>query len=189
MSYEKSLIGSLLLATPYKMEDYPEREEAAVLICAHDETGSIGLIINKVIPSLYLKDLLSQLSLKNESTFIEKMPIFLGGNQDTGRGFVLHSGDYLNSQSILIKEGVYLTASLAILEKIAEGTGPSQNIVILGYLKWEKGELEKEIKQSKWLWLDATPHLIFDKIPDKWNSMMGMLVHNGSFLSYMGGSC
>jgi putative transcriptional regulator len=188
MIHNKSLVGSILVATPQKPETKSGYNKEIVLICAHDETGAIGFTINKPIPALYLSDLLSQLSLDSASSEA-KTPVYLGGSTDTGRGFVLHSKEYLLDYSIAITESIYLTASLSMLEHITNNKGPKQKIVMLGYHKWETGELEAEIKNNQWLWTVGTSYLTFLPSIDKWQAILNQInIHNG-IMTYDGGSC
>jgi putative transcriptional regulator len=86
-----------------------------------------------------------------------------GGPVETGRGFVLHSSDYgVNDSTVKISEHVCLTATLDILRAIAQGTGPSQAVLALGYAGWASGQLENEILANGWLTCPADAGLIFD---------------------------
>ena len=85
-----------------------------------------------------------------------------GGPVDTQRGFVLHSSDFFIENSTLpIDEGVCLTATLDILKAIAQGTGPRNAILALGYAGWAPGQLENEIQHNGWLHCAADSDLIF----------------------------
>ncbi len=85
-----------------------------------------------------------------------------GGPVDTQRGFVLHSSDFFIENSTLpIDEGVCLTATLDILKAIAQGTGPRNAILALGYAGWAPGQLENEIQHNGWLHCAADIDLIF----------------------------
>jgi putative transcriptional regulator len=85
-----------------------------------------------------------------------------GGPVETGRGFVLHSSDYdVNDSTVKIGD-VCLTATLDILRAIAQGTGPSQAVLALGYAGWASGQLESEILANGWLTCPADADIIFD---------------------------
>ena len=50
---------------------------------------------------------------------------------------------------------------MGILSQIIHGEGPEHFKIALGYAGWKSGQLEKEIKDNKWLCVDATPDLVF----------------------------
>src|SRR6185437_2914176 len=95
---ESFLEGKLLIALP-GMED--ERfAQTVIYMCAHSSKGAMGVVINKPIPGLYFTELMKQLDIKT-TPMAGEYPILYGGPVETGRGFVLHSGDYEGSESTL----------------------------------------------------------------------------------------
>ena len=61
---------------------------------------------------------------------------------------------------------VGLTTSRDILEAMAKGHGPRQQLVALGYAGWAPGQLEDEIKKNGWLTVQADLDLIFNVPPE-----------------------
>jgi putative transcriptional regulator len=55
-----------------------------------------------------------------------------------------------------------LTATIDILRAIAQGSGPGQALLALGYAGWSAGQLESEMQHNGWLNCPADPALIFD---------------------------
>ncbi len=55
-----------------------------------------------------------------------------------------------------------LTATMDILRAIANGKGPKQAILALGYSGWAAGQLESEIQSNGWLNGPSDPELVFD---------------------------
>lgn len=164
---ESFLEGKLLIALP-GMPD-PRFERSVIFICAHSlQTGAMGLIINKKIEGLNFRDLVQKLEIRTPDA--PDFPVLYGGPVETGRGFVLHSGDYESAESTLpVTEGISLTATLDILRAIAEGRGPGKAIFALGYAGWGAGQIEDEIRSNGWIYCDADPGLLFDAALDsKW---------------------
>lgn len=182
----QSLVGTVLIAPPQLKDDFAK---SLIVICGHDNNGAVGITINKTIPSLYLDDLLEQLDISMHDSFPKRVPIFAGGESDMGRGFVLHSNDYWHEQTIPVTETISLTATLDVLNKIGGGKSPSKNLLALGYVNWEKGELEKELRQDKWLWTTCTDELVFNFNEDKWQTLIDRLSLGSGHISAEGGRC
>ena len=56
----------------------------------------MGLIINKIADSLSFAELLKQLEIETLGVAPD-LPVHFGGPVESGRGFVLHSGEYRQS--------------------------------------------------------------------------------------------
>jgi putative transcriptional regulator len=159
------LEGQMLIAMPAMTDERFAR--AVIFICAHSIEGAMGIIVNQPAPDVKFLDLLKQLevtpsSQRIELTTTDEIKILKGGPVETGRGFVLHSADFLIENSTLpIHGGVCLTATLDILKAIADGHGPHNAVLALGYAGWAPGQLEQEIQQNGWLHCDADPELVF----------------------------
>ncbi len=82
-----------------------------------------------------------------------------------GRGFALHSEDYMLKDSVKIGTGIALTANTEILTTFAHHKEPKKRFLALGYAGWSAGQLETEIKENSWLQMDADPGLIFSPTP------------------------
>ena len=130
----------------------------------------MGLIINHPAHDISFKDLVEQLDLDLAEDEIEAqasanpIPVNIGGPVDTGRGFVLHSSDYMSEDSTLkISDAFCLTATVDILKALMRGEGPAQALLALGYSGWAPGQLEREIHANGWLSSDADAGLVFDQ--------------------------
>ena len=162
------LDGQLLVAMP-AMSD-PRFSRSVIYLCAHSADGAMGIIVNQRAPHISFSELLEQLNIVpaeeriDASQALGGMPVHVGGPVETGRGFVLHSADYYAEDSTLpIDEGVCLTATIDILRAIADGQGPHQALLALGYAGWAPGQLENEIQSNGWLHCPADAGLIFDQ--------------------------
>lgn len=161
------LAGKVLIAMP-GMGD-PRFARAVVLMCAHDEDSAMGLIINKPAPELEFGNLLEQLGIARDEDSRE-IRVHYGGPVERGRGFVLHSADWRGTDATMrVPGGFRLTATLDVLEALAQGTGPERALLALGYSGWGPGQLEGEILRNDWLVADAMPEIIFSATDgDKW---------------------
>ncbi|MBL8670113.1 MAG: YqgE/AlgH family protein [Alphaproteobacteria bacterium] len=167
------LTGKLLIAMP----QMPDQRFARTVIymCAHSAEGAMGLVLNKLVPSLTFPELLQQLSIESKSP-TEQIRVHFGGPVETGRGFVLHSADYLRDGSLSVADGIALTATIDILRSIASGQGPRRSLLALGYAGWGPGQLDSEITQNGWLHAPADEALLFDRDLDrKWERAIAKL--------------
>lgn len=159
------LTGRALIAMP-GMGD-PRFVSSLVFICAYSDRGAMGLIVNKLVPGMFLTELLDQLSIVSGPD-TARAPLHFGGPVEGGRGFVLHSRDYTSDLSTLVvNDDFAMTATLDILEDMAKGQGPQQSLMALGYSGWGPGQLEDEIVQNGWLTCDINPNLVFECSNDK----------------------
>ena len=164
------LPGQLLIAMP-SMTD-PRFEKSVIYMCAHNSDGAMGLVINRAIDSLTFPELLEQLEIDPGSGG-DHIRVLFGGPVEQARGFVLHSPDYLQDASLVVDNNVVLTATIDILRAIADGTGPNNCLLALGYAGWGAGQLDSEIKSNGWLSVDADEDLVFGcDLDEKWERAM-----------------
>ena len=176
------LDGKLLIAMP-GMGD-PRFDKAVIFMCAHSDDGALGLIVNKPSPELQFSSLLKQLEIDTGPPQRD-IRVHFGGPVEHGRGFVLHSGDYLSEASTLqVNDGFGMTATLDVLEDLARGDGPASALLALGYSGWGPGQLESEIRDNGWLTCDASPELVFGDDDDaKWMAALKSLGVDALMLS------
>src|SRR5256714_8901557 len=179
---ESFLEGKLLIALPGMSDE--RFAQTVIYVCAHSAKGAMGIVINKPIPGLSFAEVMKQLQIETKPT-IGEFPILYGGPVETGRGFVLHSGDYDGSDSTLpVSEDISLTATLDILRAIAEGRGPKYALFALGYAGWAPGQIEAEFQRNGWLHCEADSSLVFGMQPDaKWRTALQRLGIGPSGLS------
>ena len=162
------LKGKLLLAMPMMGDTRFHR--AVIYMCSHDETGAMGLVINHRLPGVDLGQLLAQLNITLTGDAEKKSsdtPVMSGGPVEAARGFVLHSSDFKQPDTIAVDGGVGITGTIDALKAIASGAGPQKMLFILGYAGWSAGQLDREIQQNAWLVADADPGLVFSADTEK----------------------
>jgi putative transcriptional regulator len=176
---EGYLTGQLLIAMPGLHDARFAR--TVIYMCAHNEDGAMGLVINRLIGAITFPDLLRQLGIE-PTGLTEEIRVHFGGPVESGRGFVLHSSDYLQEGSLNVDGEVALTATIDILHDIAAGLGPRQRLMALGYAGWGPGQLDSEIQANGWLNADADDDIVFgDDLESKWEraiSKLGVQVSN-----------
>lgn len=180
---EGYLTGQFLVAMP-TMED-PRFSRTVIYVCAHNEDGAIGLVVNKLLDSVSFADLLEQLNIPDEAPPGIRLPaIHFGGPVDTSRGFVLHSSEYMQDDSMAIDDHIALTATVDIVRDIVDGRGPRSRILALGYAGWGPGQLDTEMQQNAWLTVEADSAILFDgDLDSKWDRALAKLGISAALLS------
>lgn len=181
------LDGQFVIAMPGMFDSNFAR--AVVYICAHSQAGAMGFVINRPQPITFA-DILVHLELidKHDAIMLPQrtrdFPIQAGGPVETGRGFVLHSDDYISDSSIPVSDDICLTATLDIVRAISHGRGPSRATMLLGYAGWGSGQLETEIGNNGWLNCAASEDLIFDRdLDDKYERALALMGITPAMLS------
>jgi putative transcriptional regulator len=130
-----NLGGKFLIALP-SMGD-PRFEQAVIYICSHDESGAMGLIINKlheqsVVGPVSLSEMLQQAGIEGPVN-VADTPVLNGGPVDVQRGFVLHSADYFNEgASLKLSSTLTLTSTRDVLEALVSEESPAEAILAVG---------------------------------------------------------
>jgi putative transcriptional regulator len=179
------LEGQFLIAMPTIGD--PRFERTVIYMCAHSPNGAMGLIVNKLADHITFPELLRQLKI-DIGPETDRIRVHSGGPVETGRGFVLHSTDYMQSTTLKISEGLGLTATVDILKAIADGHGPRHALLALGYAQWGPGQLESEIQANGWLHAQAGLEILFETEVDKrWPRAVSTLGFDISMLSTQAG--
>ena len=171
---EDGLAGKLLIAMPGIDDD--RFSKTVILVCAHNDEHAMGIVLNRAMSDLTLRELLDQLNVPIESSPPEDA-ILLGGPVGKDRGFVLHSEDFESiGATIPVTEGIRLTATKEVLHAIASRECPRKCRLALGYSGWGPHQLETELKENVWLVTDADDDIIFDSDFDmKWEKAVQKL--------------
>ena len=175
------LTGHLLVAMP-QMHD-PRFARSVIYMCAHSADGAMGLVVNRRVGAITFDDLLQQLNIGPNKRH-DEIRVHFGGPVEQGRGFVLHSSDYLQTGSLRVDDQVALTATLDILKELAAGGGPRKSLLALGYAGWGPGQLDAEIQANGWLNVPCDPDILFgDDLSVKWERAIAKLGFDPTMLS------
>jgi putative transcriptional regulator len=154
-----SLAGQLLIASPEIRDS--NFDHAVILLVRHDQGGAMGFVINMPTEQRTVADILKLLG-ENDSNVKGKVQLFAGGPVQPEIGFVIHTGDYRESETIDVNGRALVTSSRQILRNIGNDKGPKKSLVVFGYAGWAAGQLEDEIKRRVWFTVSADQNLIFD---------------------------
>ena len=175
-----NLTRHFLIAMP-AMQD-ANFSRTLTFVCEHNERGALGIVVNRPI-DVTLSALFRQVEIPLERSLLAEQPVFYGGPVQLDHGFVLHRplGDW---KSTLPVGDIGLTTSRDILEAMARGEGPRDQLVAVGYAGWAPGQLEQEILDNGWLTVKADVDLIFNTPPEaRYDAAMHSLGVNAANLS------
>lgn len=135
--------GSLLLSEPF-MSD-PTFERSVILICEHDENGTLGLILNNR-SHLILSDILDGVDSLD-------LPIYHGGPVATNSLFYIHRAYDKLQSGTHISEDIYwgddFEKVLFLLEEKLINVDEVK--FFIGYSGWSENQLDIEIQQNTWV--------------------------------------
>jgi putative transcriptional regulator len=168
MADSPCLTDHFLIAMP-ALED-PNFHRSVTLVCQHDATGAMGIVINR--PADYsLGELLEQMGIATDDPALAQQPIVSGGPVHPDRGFVLHDDPREWSSTLRFGRGLAVTTSRDILASMARGEGPARALVALGYAGWTAGQLESELAQNSWLTVPADQAIVFQTpLGERWHA-------------------
>ena len=179
-----SLCNHFLIAMP-NMHD-TSFAHSVTYICEHSSEGAMGIVINNPMPMM-LHEIYAQMDLKvspNEG----HQPVVAGGPVQQERGFVIHSSDMEWHSTLKVSPEISLTASRDIIVALAEGQGPKEWLVALGYAGWGEGQLEAEIAANSWLTVPANKDIIFNTpFEQRWTSAAAALGIDVNLISNVAG--
>ena len=162
---DSGLHNFMLISMP-QMED-ENFVRSLVYICEHNETGAMGLVINRQ-NNISFGDILPQLNISDRNATNIDQIIFAGGPVQPEHGFVLHTplDNKQWTSSIRVSEDLCLTTSSDVIDDIAHSCGPEHSFIALGYAGWGPGQLEQELAQNSWICCPFDADIVFNMPPE-----------------------
>jgi putative transcriptional regulator len=154
-----SLVGQLLVAAPTIGD--PRFAHTVILIIRHDNEGAFGIVINRPIGESSIRSLLEAAGDVDPDA-AGSVRVFAGGPVQPELGFVVHSAEYRQQETIDVDGRVAMTASRRVLRDIGHNQGPEKSLFAFGYAGWGPTQLEDEMARHDWFTTPEEPKLIFD---------------------------
>lgn len=147
--------GTLLIAEPFLKDILFQR--TVVLLCEHQQTGTFGILINKL-----LNEDISYLVKELDGLGV---PVYDGGPVNRNQIHFLHQYPDLVPGGQHIIDGIYWGGDFDIAASfIKKGLIKKECIrFYLGYSGWGEDQLKDEMKNKSWLILSACKDLVFHK--------------------------
>jgi putative transcriptional regulator len=134
--------------------------ESVVLLIRYDESGAMGLVVNRMTPVRADK------LLPDVSGLAERGDrVYVGGPVETYKIFLLVRSATAPADTTAVIDEVYFGNSLDLIaEQAAEGDAVFR--VIAGYAGWGPGQLDAELAEGAWHVLAADSAAVFDENPE-----------------------
>lgn len=157
MSTVDILKGSVLLAEPFMMDSNFRR--AAVVLCEHDEEGTVGFIMNKPL-DVRITDLIS-----NFPAF--ETDLYYGGPVATDTIHYIHNVGELLDDSMEVGSGIFWGGDFGKLKDLIDSRliQPENIRFYVGYSGWTQGQLNDELDVGSWMVTDMHPNYLFKSKP------------------------
>jgi putative transcriptional regulator len=153
-----TLKGQFLIAMP-SMLDF-NFAHTVTCMSEHTKDGALGVVINRVIPSLTADSIFKELKL-DYTAATAKLPIHIGGPVHENEIFILHGSPFSWEGCIKITPTIAMSNTMDLIKAIAKGEGPGDFLIALGCAGWGSGQLEAELSKNAWLTCPADDDILF----------------------------
>jgi len=159
----ESLRGKLLVAGPALLD--PNFRRTVVLVVAHDDDGSVGLVLNRV-SEVEVAEAVPELAglVEPGST------VSFGGPVQQEAVVVLAEWEEPNEAGDLLFADVGLMAAEAELEPVGAATRRVR--IFAGYAGWSSGQLDAELEEPSWIVGEPEPDDVFGEGTDLWSTVL-----------------
>jgi len=123
----------------------PNFKRSVILLTVHNETESIGFILNQPT-KVSINDLIDDFPSFDA-------PVYIGGPVQKDTLHFIHSMGNLIDGSIYVGENLYWSGNFQTLMKLVaeKKIFSSQIRFFAGYSGWEAGQLERELEEESWI--------------------------------------
>lgn len=167
-----SLAPALLLSMPQLVD--PNFNRTVVLLCQHSDRGAFGLVVNRPLMTSgpVVVEVRAETGAAEPRTVRSseaELQMWVGGPVEPQRSWILvgDDEDVVEEARVQIADGLYLSTSPDLLQRLMGPEPPARTRFIVGYSGWGPGQLDAEIQESAWLISDIDRELIFNTPADR----------------------
>jgi putative transcriptional regulator len=152
----------------------PNFNRTVVLLCQHSDRGAFGLVVNR--PLITSGPVVVEVRAeggaaepRNMQSSDEELQVWVGGPVEPQRSWILVGRDEeaADDARVRIADGLYLSTSPDLLQRLLGPEPPARTRLIVGYSGWGPGQLDAELQESAWLISDVDRELIFNTPADR----------------------
>ncbi|ABK43247.1 protein of unknown function DUF179 [Magnetococcus marinus MC-1] len=152
-----TLAGKFLIAVPSLADPFFER--TVLYLCAHNEDGALGLVINQPLDTT-MSQMAGYLELDWQRPGVDR--VYMGGPVSPEQGFVLFEQALDLPGIMMLPDDLYMGTNPDIIRLMGRAGAQERFLFALGYAGWEAGQLEHELQENSWLVCDAQRSILFD---------------------------
>lgn len=173
----ESLAPVLLVSMPQMLD--PNFHKAVVLLAEYGAGGAFGLVVNRQMEEPARSVVTSDKPLNIHPN----LHLFTGGPVEPTRAWILTANRHLDGDALEVADGVYLSASPALVRQVLEQPPDPSARMVVGYAGWGAGQLDVELAESAWLMAPVQADLIFDiPVDQMWETAIRRLGAEPSML-------
>ncbi len=152
--------GRFLIALPTLRD--PNFVRTVVLLCEHNDQGTVGLIVNRQTQVKLAAGLPGPLAEAREGEYL-----FQGGPVSPSHVFALHNVPRLMADSREVLPGVWFTpGSEGVADRLRQLPQPGEALrLYAGYAGWGAGQLDAELQQTAWIVGPGVADLVYAANP------------------------
>jgi putative transcriptional regulator len=160
-------IGKLLVARRDAPD--PTFAETVILLVRYENSGTVGLVINRR-SNVPVSEALGKFNGSKQRS----EPVYSGGPVEPQSVLALLRANTMPEGAAPVVGKLYLVSTKPVLEKSLAGqVGPTELRVYLGYTGWGARQLESEIERGFWYIFPGDAGLVFDPDPGSlWSRLM-----------------
>lgn len=176
----KSLTGNFLIAAKHLRD--PNFYRTVVLMVEHNDTGAMGLIVNRPSQVTVSRALQGHFELPDTGAVV-----FTGGPVEKAALFILHNSQEFDGNESPVVPGLYVGNSARVFEDIvlsaSAGYEQLKFRIFAGCAGWAPDQLEGELSRGDWLAVPATTEMIFHEDPYAiWDILCQQVAQQTGFL-------
>ena len=177
----KPEVSRVLVAAPWLKD--PNFARTVILLCAHGEEGTLGLVLNRPLEVTLAQGLASDIAPARAAA-----TLYAGGPVASSSLFALHDVARLAEASEAMLEGVrFMAGSDALLALLRETPGQDEMLrLFAGCAGWSPGQLDHEVAENAWILAPGARDVVFDRHPETlWRRVLRSLGPYTAFLATM----
>lgn len=160
--------GRILVAAANEPD--PLFARTVILLVRYDETGALGLIVNR-----QSKVPIAQALSDMKEAAKDSDPVFVGGPVDLHRAFALvRAGHNLDGAKRVTGDVYFVVDTTALEKQLKKPEKPNEFRVYVGYSGWGPRQLDTEVLDGRWYIFPGNQEVAFDAIPSTlWLRLIG----------------
>jgi putative transcriptional regulator len=171
MSSSDQTVAPVLLVSMPQMLD-PNFARSVVLLAEYGRHGAFGLVVNRQMAEPAHEVIKPEPPMEIQ----RDVHLYLGGPVEPNRAWVLTAHRELDADALEIVDGVYLSASPALICRALQHSPDPQLRLVVGYAGWAPGQLDTELAASSWLMAPVQADLVFETpLEDMWETAIRRL--------------